>query len=184
MWLLQAVRARTASNEVIARCIVSGGAYGTHRAIANRSASARMSVRFPADWDVFGWEWGAYGCSALARWPQMGSSVLRPWSAAATSVGRFESWPSSPSANETRTVCATSRDGCFWRSGAPARRWLRWREPHRPSPSRCGMIRCADGLPPLQNAEIAPKLDRCFYEPAPLASRSVAGIVQSRRPAP
>ena len=49
-----------------------------------------MSVRFPPDWDVFGSGWGAYCWSALGRWPKMGSSVLRPWSAPGTSAGRFE----------------------------------------------------------------------------------------------
>jgi hypothetical protein len=39
---------RLASNRIVARRIVSGGAYGTHRTIANRSAPLPMSGRFPS----------------------------------------------------------------------------------------------------------------------------------------
>jgi hypothetical protein len=40
MCSLQPVSARMASNEIVARRIVSGAAYGTRPTIANRSASA------------------------------------------------------------------------------------------------------------------------------------------------
>ena len=57
MFIRHPVAATSATNESIAILIVSGGAYGTPAAIANRSAFLAFGVRFVEHCDVSRWGW-------------------------------------------------------------------------------------------------------------------------------
>ena len=155
--------ARPASNKIIARPIVSGGAYGRHRTIANRSAREPMSVRFPPYCEVFGSGRGSYCSSALGRWPRMGSIVLHLWSELETRQVPSRRLSGSRKTIAARMPFATSRVDCFSRSADLATRWKSSHVSPRRSRSRCAMIRYADGRPPRRNADTARRRGRCCW---------------------